>query len=77
MQHLLNHIKEPIVCSACLDEFAAGQTDKATIRDYVSLDIGFTDTGLQIWCRRHDRNICVLDFDGYQPTADFRALIKK
>lgn len=77
MHHLLNHIKEPIVCSACLDEFAKGLSDAASLRDFCRIDVGFTDTGLQVWCQRHDQNICVIDFDGQQPEADFRALVKQ
>ena len=77
MEHLLNHIKEPLVCSACADDFSAGQSDAASLRDFMRIDVGFTKDGLQIWCQRHDRNICVIDFDGARPTADFRSLIKK
>lgn len=77
MQHLLNHIKEPVVCAACADEFATGHSDAASLRDFMRIDVGFTDTGIQIWCQRHDTNICVIDFEGAQPTADFRSLVKK
>ena len=82
MEHLLNHIKEPIICAACLDEFGKGLSDAANLRDYVRIDVGFTDEGLQIWCQRHDRNICVIDFANMdlttmRPVADFRSLIKK
>jgi len=77
VQHLLNNIKEPIVCSACLDEFAKGQTDAKTIGSYLRMDIGFTQRGIQVWCQRHDANIVEIDFAGFQPEADFRALIPK
>lgn len=77
MQHLLNHIKEPIICAACFDVFSQGLTDAASLRDYMRIDVGFTQTGLQIWCQRHEANICVIDFDGFQPEADFRSLIRR
>lgn len=77
MEHLLNHIKEPIVCAACMDEFAQGHSDAASLAAFMRMDIGFTDRGLQVWCRRHDRNIVEINFDGQMPEADFRALIPK
>jgi len=77
MEHLFNHIKEPIICARCLDDFGQGHSDAASLRDYMRIDVGFTETGLQIWCQRHEANICVIDFEGAQPTADFRSLIKK
>ena len=77
MQHLLNNIKEPIVCAACLDEFSRGLSDASSLRGYLRMDVGFTDAGLQVWCQRHEANICVIDFEGARPEADFRSLIKK
>ena len=75
MEHLLNHIKEPIVCAACMEEFAQGRSDAASLAEFMRMDIGFTDRGLQVWCRRHDRNIVEINFEGQMPEADFRALI--
>lgn len=65
-----------------MDEFAKGLSDAASLRDYARIDVGFTDEGFQIWCQRHDANICVIDFDNrdletMRPIADFRSLIKK
>ena len=77
MEHLLNHIKEPITCATCLDEFGQGLTDFPSLQSYIRVDVGFTPSGLQIWCQRHDSNICVIDFDGARPSADFRALVKR
>ena len=74
MQHLLYSIKEPVVCSRCADEFEGGDTDAASLRDYTTLDVGFTDKGMQVWCRRHDTNVVLIDFDGLRPAADFRCL---
>lgn len=77
MDHLLNHIKEPVVCARCLDEFAKGRSDAASLRDFIRVDVGFTTEGLQVWCQRHDQNICVIDFDGHELEADFRSLVKQ
>ena len=77
MHHLLNQISEPVVCTKCYDEFSAGQTDSTSLQDYTKLDAGFTDLGLQIWCRRHDLNVCHIDFAGHRLEADFRCLEKK
>ena len=77
MQHLLHSIKQPIVCALCADEQEAGKTDAASLRDYGRLEAGFSDRGVQIWCRRHEVNVCHVDFDGQMLEADFRALHKK
>ena len=77
MQHLLNNIKEPIICAKCLDEMSQGLTDVKSLQDYSKFDIGFTDNGLQVWCRRHDLNVVHIDFEGMMPDADFRCLEKK
>ena len=82
MEHLLNRIQESLVSTRCLDEFSKGLSDAASFRDYERIDVGFTDDGLQIWCQRHDANICVIDFENIdaetmRPIADFSSLIKK
>ena len=77
MKHLLNNIKEPVVCSKCFEEMSKGYSDAASLQDYALLDVGFTDQGLQVWCRRHELNVVHIDFDGMMPEADFRCLEKK
>ncbi len=77
MEHLLHSIREPVVCSKCHDDVAQGLTDAASLQDYARLDVGFTDKGLQVWCRRHDVNVVHIDFDNMMPEADFRCLEKK
>lgn len=77
MEHLLNHIKEPVVCAQCLDEFSQGLSDAPSLRHYLRMDVGFTDKGLQIWCQRHEANICAIDFAGHSLDADFRSLLPK
>ncbi len=55
-------------------EFLAGTTDSRTLQDYTKLDVGFTESGLQVWCRRHDTNVVHIDFEGRKLKADFRCL---
>ena len=48
MKHLLNQIKETIVCVKCSDEFMTGSTDAKSLQDYSKIDAGFTERGLQL-----------------------------
>ena len=53
---------------------ATSQTDAGSMRHYSALDVGFTDRGLQVWCRRHQLNVVHVDFAGQALEADFRCL---
>ena len=77
MKHLLNQINETIVCVKCSDEFMTGSTDAKSLQDYSKIDAGFTERGLQLWCQRHQANICHIDFEGKKLDIDFRCLEKK
>ena len=77
MKHLLHSITAPVVCARCEAEFLAGGTDSRSLQDHVRVDVGFTDRGIQVWCRRHDLNVVHVDFDGAMPEADFRCLEKR
>jgi hypothetical protein len=77
VKHLLNQIKETIVCVKCSDEFMTGSTDAKSLQDYSKIDAGFTERGLQLWCQRHQVNICQIDFEGKKLDIDFRCLEKK
>ncbi len=74
---LLYRITEPLVCAKCEAEVVAGQAGAASLRDHGRLEAGFTERGLQIWCRRHDVNVCHLDFGGRRLEADLRCLERK
>ena len=76
LSYLLNEIKKPIICVKCSNEFSSGSTDNKSLQAYSNLDVGFTDRGLQIWCRRHEVNVCHLKFEETQTEADFRCLEK-
>ena len=74
MEHLLNCIKEPTVCNKCFKEFKKDPSISPSLRDYSLLDVGFTDSGLQVWCRRHDRKVCHVNFYGNKLISDFRCI---
>ena len=54
-----------------------GSTDAKSLQDYSKIDAGFTDRGIQLWCQRHQVNICHIDFEGKKLDTDFRCLEKK
>lgn len=74
---LLNSISHHIVCLKWEAESLAGQTDSASLQSFPQLDVGFTDIGLQVWCRRHDGNVARIDFDGNTLQTNFRCLDRK
>ena len=77
LKHLLYQIQKPIVCVKCSDEFESGLSDDASLQNYSRLDVGYTKRGLQIFCRRHELNVCHFDFNNQKIQADFRCLEKK
>jgi hypothetical protein len=44
-------------CAKCLDEIPEGTSP----RDYAQLEVGQTEIGIQVWCRRHDIDVVHLD----------------
>lgn len=66
-------ITQYVVCAKCADELATLSLPQS-LQDYAAMDVGFTDYGLQVWCRRHKANIVHIDFQGAQLPADFRRL---
>ena len=74
---LQNQITQHVVCAKCEEEFLNGLTDSSSLQDYTKLDVGFTNTGIQVWCRRHDANVVHVDFEGRELRADFRCLEPK
>ena len=70
-------IEQPIVCSRCADEVADGTAGLVSLAEYGRLDVGFTSTGLQVWCRRHDSNVVHIDFEGRELPTDFRCILRR
>ena len=50
-------------CGLCITEHAKPQM----------LEVGWTQRGLQVWCKRHDCNMLHLDFEGKQLKANTTA----
>lgn len=57
---ITNEIKQFFHCNECLDE----KPDNLSPRDWASLEIGFTEMGIQVWCKRHEQNVIHIDFAG-------------
>ena len=51
-------------------------SDSESLQEYSKLDVGFTNIGLQVWCRRHEINVCHIDFEGNELESDFRCLLE-
>ena len=53
-------------CGKCLEE----KPDDLSPRDWAALEVGWTKLGLQVWCKRHDLNVCHIDFQGQKHPAN-------
>ncbi len=50
-------------CQLCLEEIPANVAPM----EWSQLEVGFTQWGLQVWCRRHECNVMHMDFEGQSP----------
>lgn len=48
-------------CGLCIHEAVE---QKISPRDYQQVEVGWTEKGLQVWCKRHDCNVVHVDFEG-------------
>jgi hypothetical protein len=64
-----NKIAMFLHCKKCLDELPGDQSP----RDYATIEAGWTKIGLQLWCKRHDKNILHVDFEGQKHPAALHA----
>lgn len=62
----MNEIINYVHCSKCYEELPDG----LSMKERQQLEVGFTDKGLQVWCKRHDCNVCHIDFEGQQHPAN-------
>ena len=55
-----------IHCAQCVREFpeVLRQGECMSLADFQAIEVGYTDVGLQVWCKRHNRNIVHFDFEG-------------
>ena len=54
-----NHIKMFFHCRRCLEEMPQGQSP----REWIRMEAGWTQRGLQLWCTRHEMNIVEIDLE--------------
>ncbi len=55
-----NEIKAFMHCAGC----APDRPETLSPREWVSVEVGWTELGLQIWCKRCEANVLHLDFQG-------------
>ncbi len=53
-------------CGLCVKE----KPKELSPREWAQLEVGWTLHGLQIWCKRHECNVCHIDFEGHQHPAN-------
>ena len=61
-----NEIAQYMHCKQCVAEIPKGESPKTFAR----LNIGFTKVGIQLWCVRHECNVCHIDFEGAKHPAN-------
>lgn len=64
-----NEIKMYIHCGLCIGELPEGPAGQSP-SDYADLEIGWTELGIQVWCKRHSCNVVHIDFEGQQHPAN-------
>ena len=73
-ENLKYSINSHIVFNECIKELSTLSSSDINLKNFVKFEVGFTNLGIQIWCIRHNINVCHIDFDGNQLYADFRCL---
>lgn len=61
-----NEIRSFIHCGECIKSLPPDTSP----REYQQLEIGWTEQGIQIWCRRHNLNVMHMDFEGRKHPAE-------
>ena len=60
-----NEIVSFFHCKKCSADIPPGMSPS----DYQDIEVGSTEIGLQVWCKRHDENIVHIDFEGHDHPA--------
>lgn len=47
-------------CGQCMEEIPEGTSPQ----EWSSLEVGATEFGIQVWCKRHDSNVINVDLEG-------------
>ncbi len=58
---LENEILMFLHCKDCDENRPPGMSPS----DYQEIEVGWTEIGLQVWCKRHDLSIIHIDFEGH------------
>ncbi len=61
-----NEIHTFFHCALCLESLPSGFSP----REWAQNEVGFTPLGLQVWCKRHECNVCQSDFEGTRHPAN-------
>ena len=56
-------------CKECLDDLPSGESP----RDYAAIEAGWTKLGLQLWCKRHEKNIIHVDLECQRDPGNLHA----
>ena len=66
-------IRNYMHCGKCLEEIPDGISPQ----EWSNLEVGWTELGLQVWCKRHRCNVVNIDFEGHKDPADETAIERK
>ena len=50
MDNLKYSIENQIVCNKCVEELSNESNPEINLKNYSKFEVGFTSSGLQIWC---------------------------
>jgi hypothetical protein len=73
-------ILERLVCEQCSEEFERRRKDflpSATLEDYSCLEVGISARGLQVWCKRHSRNVAHLDLQRLKAKSKDQSSVRR
>lgn len=60
-----NEITSFFHCAECIESVPPGLSP----REWAELEVGFTPQGIQVWCKRHERNVLHIHFEGLKHPA--------
>lgn len=61
-----NCVQQFAHCGLCLEELPSDQSPA----EWARLNFGWTKSGFQLWCERHQANVLHIDFEGHKHPAD-------
>ncbi len=60
-----NEIKSFVHCRQCMSNIPHGESP----RSWAALEVGFTELGIQVWCKRCEINVFHMDLEGTKHPA--------